>query len=439
MSKSIENSAESHAQHGLFGFLDEHLKEQILAKATPVKLGDGDVLFRQGDIGTCAYAVLSGALDVMVDIGFDCVTTATIGKGGLIGEIAVFTEMARSATVIARGRARLLRIESSDMMAIVEANPSVARMVISDLGRRLATVNQPLAFLSVAAHALQRKDFNSDVLDTMIAQAADLGAFAQSFQEIIRQIKSNNVRDQEMQMATQIQRSVLPKPLPEAMSRYVALDAFMRPMKEVGGDLYDYFAIDDTHLAVAIADVSGKGVPASLFMMMCRTVLRSVATGGMSVDQCMARANAILNDGNDLAMFVTTFFGVLNLETGEFVYCNGGHNRPHIITAGGERQMLKTTGPLVAIIPAARYKSASVVLNPGDLLFMFTDGITEARAASDELYGDKRLQTLLEGLCGRSPAEVVTSVVASVDDFAAGVEQSDDITCLALMRPLGNG
>ncbi len=436
MTENTENSAQKLFKHGIFGALRPEITAQIMEKATPVELNEGDILFKQGDSGSSAYVVESGELDILVDVGFDCVKTASVGKGGLIGEIAVFSNAPRSATVIASGKVRLLRIESSDMMAVVENNPDVARVVIADLGRRLVMVNQPLAFLSVAAQALKQKTFNSEVLNTIIAQAPDLGSFAQSFQEIIGQVQTNNVRDQEMQMATQIQRSVLPRPLKDSMVPYVTLDAFMRPMKEVGGDLYDYFEIDDQHVAVAIADVSGKGVPASLFMMMCRTVLRSVASSGLSVDQCLAHANAILNDGNDLAMFVTTFFGIYNLDTGEFVYCNGGHNRPHIISPSGERRMLKTTGPLVAIIPGARYKSASIMLDPGDLLFMFTDGITEARAASDDLFGDARLCSLLESLAGKTPSEVVAAVVAAVDEFAAGVEQSDDITCLALMRPL---
>ncbi|OAN64906.1 PP2C family protein-serine/threonine phosphatase [Magnetospirillum moscoviense] len=434
MGNDRNNSVQETFPQGLLAVIGEKARKQIINDAAPVDLVDGEVLFRQGEMGSCAYAVLDGELDVMVDVGFDCVKTATVGPGGLIGEISIFTESTRTATVVARGLVRLLRIESSHMLDILEQNPSVARAVIADLGRRLVSVNQPLAFLSVAAQALQRKDFSGDVLNDMIANAPDLGSFAQTFKEIMGQVQSNNVRDQEMQMATQIQRSVLPKPLPDHVARHVDLDAFMCPMKEVGGDLYDYFAIDDTHLAVVIADVSGKGVPASLFMMMCRTVIRSVAASGLSVDQCMARANALLNEGNELAMFVTTFLGILALETGEFVYCNGGHNRPYVITAGGELDVLKTTGPLVAIIPTARYKSASMVLNPGDLLFMFTDGITEARAADDSLYGDDRLQELLAGLRGRSPAEVIAAVVSSVDSFAAGMEQADDITCLALIR-----
>ena len=436
MSVAVKNAAEMLAQNDLFAAMGNDLVEQLLDKASLVELAVGDVLFRQGDIGTCAYLVLDGALDVMVDIGFECVKTATVGLHGLIGEIAVFTSHARSATVVAKEASRLLRIESSDMMSVVERNPQVAKAVIADLGSRLATVNQPLAFLSVAAQALQRKDFNGEVLKNMMSHAQNLGPFSKSFQEIINQIESNNVRDQEMMMATQLQRSVLPGPLPERLSEFVVLDAFMRPMREVGGDLYDYFAIDDTHLAVVIADVSGKGVPASLFMMMCRTVLRSVAASGLSVDQCMARANAVLNEGNELYMFVTTFFGILDLETGEFVYCNGGHNRPHIIPAQGERQTLITTGPVIAIIPTAKYRSASVTLQPGDLLFMFTDGITEARAASDLLYGEDRLVALLDTLRGHSPAQAVAAVIGAVDEFAAGTEQSDDITCLALMRPV---
>jgi sigma-B regulation protein RsbU (phosphoserine phosphatase) len=272
------------------------------------------------------------------------------------------------------------------------------------------------------------------MMDAMAAKAATLGVFGRSLESLLRQIEDNQVRRQEMAVAKHIQQSVLPKPLPDPDSLPVLLDAFMRPTREVGGDLYDYFHIDATHLALIIADVSGKGVPASLFMMRCRTVLHSLATSGLSVEQCVSRTNAALTEDNDLCIFVTLFFAVLDLETGRMTYCNAGHNPPYLLAADGRTTRLGLTGPAAAVIDGAVYETGGADLAPGDLLFLYTDGITDALSTGGELYGEERLSALVDSLRNSPPADVVAGVVAAVDSFAEGAVQYDDITCLALTR-----
>jgi len=418
----------------IFSFLGRQVSTRILAKAQRRRLADGEILFRQGDPGDSAYVLVEGILDVIVDIGVGEACAASLGRDEVIGELAVISGLPRSATVIARGDATLLHLDGADLVALLDEDPQAARAIISELGRRLALVNEPLAFLSVAAQALRREHFDSEQMDAMAAKAATLGMFGSTLEGLLRQIRDNQVRRQEMAVAKNIQESVLPKSLPMGAALPVRLHAFMRPAREVGGDLYDYFLIDETHLAVVIADVSGKGVPASLFMMRCSTVLRSLATSGISVEDCVSRANVALGTDNDLCIFVTLFFAVLDLSSGRLTYCNAGHNPPYVLSADGTMRGLDLTGPATAIIDDAEYGTGEVTLEKGDMLFLYTDGITEAVSATGGLFTEERLEALLAEIHTRPPADVVAAVVAAVDSFAAGIDQYDDITCLALTR-----
>jgi sigma-B regulation protein RsbU (phosphoserine phosphatase) len=210
------------------------------------------------------------------------------------------------------------------------------------------------------------------------------------------------------------------------------IHAFMRPTREVGGDLYDFFPIDEGRVAFTVADVSGKGVPASLFMAMFCSIVRAVAMPGIEVGKILTRANAILSQDNDACMFVTVFFGVLELATGRVDYCNAGHNAPYVLRADGRREELPSIDIAVGILEGRAFKPASLTLAPGDRMFVFTDGITEAFSTSHEQFGEERLEALLDSLPAAGPEELVEKIVAAVDAFAEGAEQSDDITALAL-------
>jgi len=253
----------------------------------------------------------------------------------------------------------------------------------------------------------------------------------------VQEIKSKQERRQDMEMARRIQQSVLPKSLPLDPS-LAAVAGTVRPMKEVGGDLYDYFMIDETRLAFAVADVSGKGVPASLFMMMFHTALRAVARSGLEPAEALGRVNEQLSEDNDECMFVTAFFGILDVKNGELTYVNAGHNPTYLLTQGGELFALPGAGIAVGFMPKATYKAQSLVLSPGDRLFAYSDGVTEAFSATRELFGEKRLEAALRRGKALPLDDWMGSVLAAVDDFAAGAEQSDDITCLGLgFRPAG--
>ena len=206
----------------------------------------------------------------------------------------------------------------------------------------------------------------------------------------------------------------------------------MHPAREIGGDFYDYFLIDDDHLAITVADVSGKGIPAALFMAVSRTVLRSGDRGDDMVAD-MESANRLLATENAAAMFVTAFHGVLDLTSGALRYCNAGHNPPYVLRAGGGRETLKATGIPFGVSEDMPYRVAETRLLAGDALFLFSDGITEAFNPADEEFGTKRLEAALDAARGKDAAILVADVLAATTQFAAGAEQSDDITALALV------
>jgi sigma-B regulation protein RsbU (phosphoserine phosphatase) len=225
----------------------------------------------------------------------------------------------------------------------------------------------------------------------------------------------------------------------------------MEAAKEVGGDFYDFYYLGDDRIAVTIADVSGKGVPAALFMVISKTILKNNALatagrhGAASVEwgRVMERVNRQLCENNEEMMFVTMFFGVLDLRTGEFAYVNGGHNPPLIGRAQGETadwQYIEDEkkAHMVGVIEDAKYEEKRLTLKPGDMLYFYTDGVTEAMDGEKHLYTEERLQQTLNrtGKPTASAKEILAAIRIDVDVHADGAEQSDDITMLGL-RYLG--
>lgn len=432
---SLARAGEALAADGLIGLFGERLAGEISAHGRRRRLRPADVLFRRGDPGDSMFVLLEGTLDILADIGSRQVCLAVLHPHQLVGEIAVFTNRPRIATVVSREGAKVLRLEREDVLRLVCANPSVSWSIIADIGRRLAAVNRPLAFLSSAVGLLHDEEVDVDALAGMADEVEDLGPFAETFSTMVREIQAKQDRHQDMAMARRIQEQVLPKALRREAGN-VSVHAVIRPMKEVGGDLYDYFMIDDRHLAVAVADVSGKGVPASLVMMMLRTVMRAVAVPGRAPGQVIARANALLAEDNEACMFVTALFGILDVESGRFDFVNAGHNPVYLIGPDGRRRDLEASGPALGIFEGARFEERSERMAEGDLLFLYTDGVTEAFSPEGEQYGEERLGRLLGAVRGERVATVIDRVLADVAHFAGGREQSDDITCLALVfRP----
>ncbi len=237
---------------------------------------------------------------------------------------------------------------------------------------------------------------------------------------------------QELEIARQVQLAILPKAFPA--DRRVALDGHMTPAREVGGDFYDYFLVDESTLGFVVADVSGKGVPAALFMAISRTLLRSTALFERSPSGCVRRLNDLLAMENEQMLFVTLFYGVMDLNSGRVTYVNAGHNLPYRISPRGEITTVPSTaGMAVAVMEGFLYKEHVLYLDPGDTILLFTDGVTEAFDIDEMPYGERRLEALLaEGAAEWTVPEVSQRVLGSIRQFERGAPQADDITCLTL-------
>ncbi len=238
----------------------------------------------------------------------------------------------------------------------------------------------------------------------------------------------------ELDLATNIQASMLPSIFPAFPNRpEIDIYATMHPAKEVGGDFYDFFMVDEDHLMVVIADVSGKGVPAALFMVIAKTLIKNNALAGLTPAQVFTNTNDQLCENNETGLFVTGWAGLLEISTGRFTYVNAGHNPPVLRRRDGQFEYLKSRPAFVlAGMEGIRYRQAEMELEPGDVLYLYTDGVTEAADNRDELFGEARLLSSLNALGDVQPEEMLAHVAADVEMFVAGAPQSDDITMLGL-------
>jgi serine phosphatase RsbU (regulator of sigma subunit) len=271
--------------------------------------------------------------------------------------------------------------------------------------------------------------------DEFKALSTGINGMVEALKEAIKEAAARI--DDELAFARAIQLSALPSHFPAFPDR-TEFDIFaeMQPAKEVGGDFYDFFLIGEDKLAVVIADVSGKGIPAALFMMISKTLIKNLALSGISAAEVFAKANNSLCENNDAGMFVTAFMAVLDCKSGKLRYVNAGHNPPLIKKVAGAVEWLPVRPNFIlAGMEDIKYVEQEIILAPGDLLFMYTDGVTEACNQALELYSDNRLFKELNNDTLEDPtaaADIVEYVLDSVESFADGAEQADDITMLSL-------
>ena len=236
----------------------------------------------------------------------------------------------------------------------------------------------------------------------------------------------------ELNVATQIQGDMLPRIFPTFSDKTeYELFASMDPAKEVGGDFYDFFIIDEDHLGLVVADVSGKGVPAALFMVIAKTLIKNRAMMGGSPSEVLAYANEQLCEGNDAELFVTVWFAILDIKTGKGVAANAGHEHPAILRAGGDFELsIYKHSVAVATMEGVRFREHEFELHHGDTLFCYTDGVTEATDAGNNLFGNDRLIDALNKYKDESAENICKGVKKSIDEFVGEAPQFDDITML---------
>ena len=240
---------------------------------------------------------------------------------------------------------------------------------------------------------------------------------------------------EELSVANKLQQSILPSNFnifPKETG--FELSAEMIPAKTVGGDFYDFFQIDESRWGFVIGDVSGKGMPAALFMAISRTLIRAIGRNGVSAGECLKQVNTILSKDNPMMMFVTVFYGIVEVQTGLLEYCNAGHNPPRLRKSDGLVYPVEgVSNAALGIMESLDFKSGMIRISKGDSLILYTDGITEAIDSNQEFFSEDRLDELLEE-DAISANQTLKNIILEVRNFAAGTPQSDDITCLIIQR-----
>lgn len=261
-----------------------------------------------------------------------------------------------------------------------------------------------------------------------------------TLREVARIIKTREMEEQleslnyDLDMAARIQQKILHQEFPvyPGDGRF-DIFANMIAAKHVGGDFYDFFMFDEDHLAFFIGDVAGKGMPAAIYMAVCRTMLKAIGSEVQNPAECIAKVNNMLIPESDISTFVTVFYGMLNLKTGKLDYCNGGHNLPYIVNESGSVAEMKNIGGLLlGKFEEAPYERGSVQLNTGDSLVTFTDGVTEAEDEEDGFFDEERLVQYLEKNAAKNLESQVKGLFLEVMKFTGAATQSDDITVLSV-------
>ena len=367
-------------------------------------------------------------------------TFITTESGEIIGEMRVALSMKNEIEAFSIYLLRLI------------ANIVCATMVIL-LAARLITnkkIIEPIRIIDEAASSLVKNRQNQDgdslleVPDLKIATGDELQTLAESIEQMGKDINvyMTNLASitaekerigVELSMAREIQAGMVPRNFPVFPDRTeFDIYASMAPAKEVGGDLYDFFLIDEDHLAIVIADVSGKGIPAALFMMVAKSLIKNTAESGVGPGAVFETVNHHLCENNDANMFVTAWMGLLTISTGKMVCANAGHEYPVICRKGGVYELLKDKhGFVLAGMDGICYEEYELNFNPGDRLFVYTDGVPEATNAAEEFFGMDRMVEVLNKDSEQSSKDLLKQMEEGIEDFVAGSEQYDDVTMLA--------
>ena len=341
-------------------------------------------------------------------------------------------------------------------LIVAAAAFAIGSIIAAVSARRIV---QPVTALTTAAAEVDTDtlSFAPETLDPVAVRRDELGTLVRVFQNMVRQVqareeylesmvrartreleasnaqleKAKERMESELKIAHALQGAILPKTLPENPT--YSGHAVMTPAREMGGDFYDFFTLDDGRLSLVMADVSGKGVPAAFFMAIARTVMRAAAARHPNPGPCLVEVNDAICEQNPQDLFVTLFYGILDPDTGEFVYANAGHNPPFVVKRPGDVLPLPMTGGMaVGVMPGMPYDEDAVTLAPGDTMFLYTDGITEAMNVDQEEFTEARLEAVLAEGRDLPVDSVLENVTSAVVKFVGEAEQSDDITCIVL-------
>lgn len=340
------------------------------------------------------------------------------------------------------GEEALRKLEEDRTIEIVLTDVNMPVMDGLTLLSRVAGLPQLLRTVVVSAYDDMeniRTAMNRGAFD-FLTKPIDFEDLEQTLDKTLREVEiirsGIQARDQlalidyELEVATRIQKSILPENI-EGREEF-EISATMLPARQVSGDFYDYFFIDTNRLGLVIGDVSGKGIPAALYMAVSRTLLRATALQGGPPAECLDHVNRVLLKQSDGEVFLTLFYGILDLITGEFEYSAGGQTPPYLFSPHlGGRFLREPRGMMLGLLDEAVFESCTINLQPGDGLVLYTDGVTEADNSREEFFSESRLKTMIEGSKTGLSQEIVAGLLREIRVFTEGRPQSDDITLLA--------
>lgn len=350
------------------------------------------------------------------------------------------TDITNSTTDTAKKMAELIGFTSIIFLVILACVIGAVILLVSKFSRSLTSpitaLDSDVQEISSGNLEHQARIYSNDEIGDL---AKSFNSMTMSLKDYIKNLTAVTAEKErigaELDVAKSIQASMLPCIFPAFPERPdIDLYATMTPAKEVGGDFYDYYYTDPGHVAITIADVSGKGVPAALFMVIAKTLLKNAAQSGLTPKEVMEKVNAQLWETNKEGMFVTVWLGILELETGTMTYVNAGHEYPVVMHKGGEYSLVvEKHGIILAGMPKAKYTENILQLQRGDRIFLFTDGVSEATDAHQVLYGTGRMLDALNRHNHEDCEKILVSMKADIDAFVGEAPQFDDITMVSIM------
>lgn len=372
----------------------------------------GDVIIKEGAASRDMYLILEGRLEVTKTRRGETAWLGERGPGDLLGEMAFVEEQPRFATVRALTRCRLLELPEAAMRASLAEQPELLFRAIRMLSARLR------------ASDLQ-------MIDDLRRKNEELARAYRELQAAQMALVEKERLEHELQLAHDIQCSILP----EGCLQFATFNcsARYRAARQVGGDFYDVFALDRERVGLVMADVSGKGLAAAMFMALTRSLIRAEARHLDSPRETLLRVNQLLLEMSRASMFVTVFYGVLDVVRGTLYYARAGHDYPLLFHARtGQSSFLEGEGTVLGFMDQVMLEEACVELSPGDLFVLYTDGITEACSQAGEFFDTERLRAALDTQVAVDAQAVCDGIMAAVDSFQEGAEQHDDMALLVV-------
>ena len=398
----------------LFSDLPSSEIQYLVQTLHPVEIPTGALLFREGEPGEIFYVLVEGEAEIIKGLGSsDERLLGVRSAGSMIGEMSLFSPgRARTASVRARTSLQLLEMTRDEFDILLHRQPDLAYQLVRTLSGRLV-------------------DSENTTIQDLRLKNQELTQAYQELKAAQEQLVEKERMEKELQVARGIQFSMMPRQLPQHPGFH--FEAQIQPTRAVGGDFYDFIPLDQDHLGIAIGDVTDHGVPAALFMAMTVTLLRSEAHHSSSPAEVLLRVNRQLLLNNDLNMFVSVLYGILDYRNGDFLYARAGHEQPILLDKGGIVQQLEFFhGTMLGVLENIQLDERSFTFQPNQMLFLYTDGVTDELNEQGQPFGLQGLMVVLKELYLSEVDELCPALLEHIQAFRGISQPFDDITMLAI-------